>query len=392
MSTLGVVGGYILIALYLAAGFYIGKRMHWWFKHVFPKMNTVIFTAVYTLMAAMALASLVPMSIRVGFVYALRLLGGYMAGILMYLLMFLLLADLVMLCLKIIRRNYNLSKVRFYSMGIAVILTVIVAVYGIYNATQLTIVNYEVELMRDLDGEMNIVFISDLHLGEVRSENGLERMVEYINSLDPDIVCIIGDIFNDDFYAIRDPYRASALLRGIDARFGVFACLGNHDTGETLGSMLNFLAESNVHLLKDEHVIIDNRLVLIGRLDRLPPWLNADGFGGMHRSDFAGIMDAVHADLQQQGLSADLPVVVIDHNPENINEYGSDVDLALFGHTHGGSLFPITLVTRMIFVTDSVHFQRDNYSPHIIVTQGVHVWSIPMRVGTHNEVARVIVR
>ncbi|MCL2528423.1 MAG: metallophosphoesterase [Defluviitaleaceae bacterium] len=256
---------------------------------------------------------------------------------------------------------------------------------------QIRTVTYEVEFQRSLEGEMTIVLISDLHLGEVASERRLGRIVAQINGLNPDIVAIAGDIFNDDFHALRDPEGAAALLRGINAPLGVFACLGNHDTGPTIGLMKEFLVESNIQLLNDEHAIVDNRLVVIGRLDALPPW-TGDGFGDMRRRDFVYVMEDVKADLAYQGLPLDLPVVVIDHNPANIGEYGSNVDLALFGHTHSGALFPISLVTRAMFVIDRGHFRQDSQSPHIIVTQGVHVWSIPLRVGTRNEIVVVNVK
>ena len=41
---------------------------------------------------------------------------------------------------------------------------------------------------------------------------------------------------------------------------------------------------------------------------------------------------------------------------------------------------------------DRGHYQKDAESPHIIVTQGVHTWMMPMRVGTNNEIVSVIVK
>ena len=394
MNAFGIVGGLFLAAFYVVAAFYTGKRLYNWFAYIFRKMNAKAFAVVYIILVALAMAALVPMTFPIASSsYALRLVGGYLTGILMYVFMFLALADIIIIGVKAVKlvSGESLQKVRFYAGTAAIFVAIIVVIYGVYNATQFTIVTYEVQLQRDLDGEMNIVFISDLHLGEVRSERGLQRIVEYINSLNPDIVCLVGDIFNDDFYAIRDPERASRLIGSINANFGVFACLGNHDTGRTLGSMKNFLEESGVQLLIDEHVIIDDRLVLIGRLDALPPWMADDGFGGLKRGDFSYIMATAQADLVQRGLSTNLPVVVIDHNPTHINEYGSDVDLALFGHTHSGGLFPVNIFIRALFVVSHGHYQRDSQSPHIIVTQGVHGWSIPMRVGTNNEIVRVLV-
>jgi len=393
MSALGFAGGIIFIIFYLAAALYMGKRLYGWLRFIFPKLKLWVFLIVFIILVVVAFWALMPLAYPIIFIYGIRMAGGYLSGFFMYLFMFFIFGDLVVVIaqgVKLIKAD-ALQKARFYAGTAAVLIAIAVSGYGAYNATHIIITNYEVQLQRDPGGDLNIVLVSDLHLGEVFSERRLEQMVTYINSLNPDIVCIAGDIFNDDFYAIRNPERAAELLRSIETNFGVFACLGNHDTGPTLGSMINFLEESNVHLLIDEHVIIDNRMVLIGRLDEIPPWIRGDGFGGMQRKDFSYIMDAVRADLEYQGLT-NLPIVVIDHNPTHINEYGSEVDLALFGHTHGGALFPINLVVRAMNVTHRGHFQRDSESPHIIVTLGVHAWSIPMRVGTNNEIARIIVR
>jgi len=417
MNTFGIVGYLFLAFIHICNATYISTRLHKWLSFIFPRINVKIFIGVMVVITAVTLYSLMPMSLPMSYIYHLRMVGGYLTGILLYVLLLLLLVDIIFFVMrkvmyipdKTLGKNRlpikipskktskshssdGLHKIQFYARTLAIFFAVTIAGYGIYNATQIRITTFEIELQRDLEGEITIALISDMHLGEVHSERRLDRIVAYINSLNPDIVCIAGDIFNDDFYAIRDPQRAAAILRGIDATFGVFACLGNHDSGETVGSMINFLEESNIQLLNDQHVIIDDRLVLIGRLNAPLPRLPDGGFGGMLRRDFSYIMREVHTDLAYQGLPANLPVIVMDHNPTHINEYGNDVDLALFGHTHAGGHFPFTLGTRFMYVADRGHFRRDMYSPHIIVTQGVHMWSTPIRVGTHNEIAKILVR
>ena len=84
-----------------------------------------------------------------------------------------------------------------------------------------------------------------------------------------------------------------------------------------------------------------------------------------------------------------LPVVVIYHNPENIDEYGSEVDLILAGHTHKGQIFPGSLFTRAIYDVDYGHYQKDGNSPHVVVTSGVGTWGMPMRVGTNCEIVSI---
>jgi len=85
-----------------------------------------------------------------------------------------------------------------------------------------------------------------------------------------------------------------------------------------------------------------------------------------------------------------MPLVVIDHTPSNIEQYGSEIDLVLAGHTHRGQIFPFNLMTKAIFTVDYGHYQKDTDSPHFIVTSGVGTWGMPMRVGTNNEIVSIL--
>lgn len=85
-----------------------------------------------------------------------------------------------------------------------------------------------------------------------------------------------------------------------------------------------------------------------------------------------------------------IPIVVMDHNPSNIEQYGSEVDLLLSGHTHKGHMFPANLITNAIFVVDYGHYQKDADSPNFIVTSGAGTWWMPMRVGSHSEIVSIL--
>jgi predicted MPP superfamily phosphohydrolase len=206
--------------------------------------------------------------------------------------------------------------------------------------------------------------------------------VRGVNDLKPDIVCIAGDIFNDDYGAIRNPDRAITLLKSIEATYGVYACLGNHDAGKTLGEMMSFLEQSDIKLLNDEYVIINEQLVLFGRLDPSP----IGGFGELKRKDTAEILEAAAS------LDENLLVVVMEHNPATVKEYGGEVDLILAAHTHRGQIFPGSLITRAMFSVDYGYSQGGADSPGVIVTQGVNTWGAPMRVGTNNEIVSILLK
>ena len=214
-----------------------------------------------------------------------------------------------------------------------------------------------------------MVMISDIHLGTVGCEGRLESIVKEINSQKPDVVCIAGDLFDSSMDLLSDPEKAIENLKKIESTYGVYACFGNHDAGDTFTQMSDFLEKANINILNDQYTVIDERLILAGRLDK-------SAIGGR--------------DIKRKALSKiegdnDLPVVVMDHNPANYSDYSSDVDLILSGHTHKGQIFPVNLVTDILYEVDYGYYRKDSKSPQIIVTSGIGYWGMPMRVGTDSE-------
>ncbi|RUS50874.1 serine/threonine protein phosphatase, partial [Kurthia sp. 3B1D] len=195
----------------------------------------------------------------------------------------------------------------------------------------------------------------------------------------PDFILIPGDFFNDDFTAIQDPKRVSDLFKQLKATYGVYGTLGNHDGGKTFSQMVQLLEESNITLLNDEYVVIDDKLALVGRVDPSP----IGGFNGLKRQDVSHLL---------KEIDSSMPTIVLDHTPSNLEQYSNDVDLILSGHTHRGQIFPGSLITNLVFEVDYGHFQKNADSPQIIVTSGVGTWGMPMRVGTNNEIVEIYIK
>lgn len=375
MSRAGILFGVTLILfVYGGANYYIGKKLFNWLKLLFPDLNGPIFALLYTFFVLSLIAMILPLpsSLKSG----INWIGSYWMGIFVYLLLFYLLTDCIILlgsALKII--PHPIPQSIHYASGLTVILLTIGFVsYGIYNAHQIQHVSYKIQTNKVAD--LKIVLVSDLHLGAVNSEKRLAKIVDQINKLEPDLVAIAGDIFNDDYHAIQDPEKAMQTLKKIQSKYGVYSCLGNHDGGKTFDQMIHFLKQSNIQLLNDEYVIIDQKLVLFGRVDPSP----IGGFGKLHRKDIAD---------QLASLYTNLPIVVMDHNPGNLNQYGKKIDLVLSGHTHKGQIFPFNFITNAVFDVDYGYYKKNDTSPHVIVTSGVGTWGMPMRVGTNSEIVSI---
>lgn len=369
----------IALIIILSINYYLARRSFQCISYSFPKIPsaaTLIIFAILTFLLCFGFVrSMLPVSEKVK--YLLAVVSSYYMGFFLYFFMYTLLTDMVILVLRLCKIiTPTMTSLRFISGIIVICLTLATTGYGIYNATQLKVVKYDVTADKPLEHDWNIVMISDLHLGSVTSEKKLDKIVNEINSLNPDIICIAGDFFDSDFYAIQNPEKATDTLRQLQSKYGTYVCLGNHDAGNSFPQMAEFLEQSNIHALNDSYTLLQNKLILAGRLDSSP----IGGYGGTHRKS----TDEFMADIDTS-----LPVVVLDHNPMNISEYTGEVDLILCGHTHKGQIFPGSIITNAMYEVDYGYYRRNNDSPQVIVSSGVGFWGMPMRVGTDCEIVQI---
>ncbi len=376
-----VIGIFLVFAVFGSANYYIARRIWQCIYVAFPKLNKRFFTGIVVLLMLLSVLgfvkSFLPLPDAVKSIVGA--IGMYWLGIFVFFLVFFLFADIVLLLGKFVRiiPSPLPEKTRLYSGLVVVLVVGFLTGYGIYNAKQIKTVFYDIALAENrLVGEMNVVLISDLHLGALGSESKLINAVEKINGLKPDIVCIAGDIFDNDFSAVKNPERAAGALKSIETKYGVFACLGNHDAGTTVEKMLSFLEQSNVNILLEDYAVIDDRMILLGRADGDP----IGGFSEVERK---------RADYVLKDIDKNLPVLVMDHNPSNIDEYDSGVDLIVSGHTHKGQIFPGNLITNMMYAVDHGYYRERDDSPQVVVTSGLGTWGMPMRVGTSSEIVSI---
>jgi predicted MPP superfamily phosphohydrolase len=174
---------------------------------------------------------------------------------------------------------------------------------------------------------LRIVQATDLHIGNRMEGARLDRMVERINALDPDVVVLTGDLFDFDPSVVADGARSLGRLR---ARHGVYAILGNHDirTGaETVARGLADFAPS-LRLLRDEIVRLPlpEPLYLAGVEDPGNDW-SARG------------VELPALDRLAAARPADGPTLLLVHRPELFAQAARlGFPVVIAGHTHGGQL------------------------------------------------------
>lgn len=366
----------VLLVILSGINFYIAHRLARGLKLLLPWLGTGLVFAILTALILLTLLGFTRSMLPLG-AELKKLLGIFFAwwlGAFVYLALYTLCTEPLWLAGKLIKGIAADRVALIRSLGI-VILTAVTVIWGGIHARQIRRLTYEIPLStcsRELE-EMNIVLISDLHLGAVGSEGRLETIVEEINALEPDILCIAGDFFDSDYAAISDPDRAMQTLRKLKAAHGIYACLGNHDAGATYPQMAAFLESCGIRTLNDAYTVIGDSLILAGRLDASP----IGGFGGLVRSEDFRIPN-----------EENLPVIVLDHNPARADQYGEEIDLVLSGHTHKGQIFPGSLITGGMYTVDHGHYRPES-GPQVVVTSGVGYWGMPIRIGTDCEIVTI---
>jgi len=376
---MAIIGGLVLLSVFGGASYYVAFRL-------FCALRTVKSTLRFRWFCIGGILS--GLLLTLGFARSflplpdlakdgLKWLNAYWMGIFIYVFIFILLTDLVLLVTFLVKRwTHRTPPQRFrpWVMAVAMVLAAITCGYGFWNGMHISHTTYTVSLSPALQqNPIHMVLISDLHLGAVGSEARLTKAVDEINRLSPDLICIAGDLFDNDFDAISNPAQVTRNLQSLKAPLGVYACLGNHDSGDTTRQMEQLLSDSGVQVLQDQYTIIDGRLVLAGRRDSSP-------IGGHHCGKRTEL---------PPNPAPELPLIVMDHNPAHIDQYGVETDIILCGHTHEGQLFPANIITQAIYAVDYGYYRKDAQSPQVIVTSGLGTWGMPMRVGTKGEIVSI---
>ena len=208
----------------------------------------------------------------------LKITGNYFLGIFLYTLVIILLADFGRILLKyVFHASWIHSRTAFTVAGaICALLILLLSACGIFHAKYIKTTSYDVIINKTIPERtsMKVVLLADTHFGYNAGVLHARELVRKINKQKPDLVCIAGDIFDNEYDAIRNPEKLEKTLRGIKSTYGVYACWGNHDLNEEILAgftfkhkdgdlsdikdprMKKFLEDSNIHILEDESVLI----------------------------------------------------------------------------------------------------------------------------------------
>ncbi len=217
------------------------------------------------------------------------------------------------------------------------------------------------------------VLATDIHLGTIISNSRLERLVNEINNLDPDIVLFAGDIVDEDITPVIENNMGD-ILRKIRSRYGVYAVTGNHEYIGGVEAAIQYMNDHDITVIQDQAVKINENIYLVGRKDR-----TANRFSGDERKPLQAIM---------QNVPGNLPVILMDHQPFKLQEAMTNgVDLQLSGHTHHGQMWPFNYITSAIYELSTGYLKKD--ATHYYVSSGYGTWGPPVRTGNRPEIVDI---
>ena len=211
-----------------------------------------------------------------------------------------------------------------------------------------------------------MLLISDIHAGPFISPRALREVLKRLQSLEPDVIVIAGDLTTaqlSDYTSNREAFRR------LHAPLGVYAVLGNHDHyTEDPRELAQMVEDDGIRMLHNESV----------RLRR-------DGA----ELSLAGVDDLLmgRPDLNSALRDTCGPVVLVSHNPDLFFQAAQrDVGLMLSGHTHAGQIrvpgLPV-LVRQSRYRLDSGRYRFG--ATELVVSRGVGAVGLPLRAACSPE-------
>lgn len=240
------------------------------------------------------------------------------------------------------------------------VFVMVISLYAIANAVSANVKNVQIPVA-NLEKEMKIVQISDVHLGTVHKKAYLQEIVDRINKENPKMVLITGDLFDGGGDVTLDMLSP---LRNLNAR--VFFATGNHEQYEGLDEVFSLLNKTNVTILRNS--VVDYMGIQIIGIDN-------------PTQEFVKTNTA----LQTIKFNKSKPSILMFHPPTGFEDASAaGISLQLSGHTHAGQIFPFNLIGRAFYkYFTGVYKLNDTY---LYVSPGTGTWGPPMRLGSKSEI------
>ncbi|QKW23742.1 metallophosphoesterase [Kitasatospora sp. NA04385] len=240
--------------------------------------------------------------------------------------------------------------------------------YGVLRGPRLKHVTVPLAKLPRAAHGYRIAVVSDIHLGPILGRAHTRRIVDTINSVQPDLVTVVGDLVDGTVPELGPAARPLADLR---ARDGAYFVTGNHEYFSGAAPWVEFVRELGVHPLENARVEL--------------PWFDLAGV-----NDIAGTAQGQGPDYDRALGDRDRAraAVLMAHQPVTVHDsVRHGVDLQLSGHTHGGQLWPGNYLAEL--ANPTVAGLERYGDTQLYVTRGAGAWGPPVRVGAPSDITVV---
>lgn len=369
----------IVFTVFTLLGIYVYTRLEQTFPSVFTSSKWALGIFVFLLFSFFIGKIWEHASINIINETMIRI-GSVAAGFFLYALLLMLFFDLIRLLDSIfpffpdfINNNYGQTKFIIGISGFLIISALMIK--GFYNTINPQIKKMELKIDKPNSNlkELNIVAVSDIHLGTMVNKKKTKRLVQKINELKPDIVLFGGDIIDDNIEVVKH-HKLMEELAHIESKYGVYSCLGNHEYISGGHKQLEYYEQNGVYMLKDTFELIDNNFYVVGRDD-----IQGKQINGTERKPLGKLLSEI--DFSKI-------VLYLDHQPYKLEEVAQyDVDFQFSGHTHNGQFWPLNYITGLIFEKDWGYLKKRN--THFYISSGYGTAVVPIRVGNDSEIVNI---
>lgn len=226
-------------------------------------------------------------------------------------------------------------------------------------------------ISNDFDG-IKIIHFSDIHYKRIITKDRIDKIINEINLINPDIVIFTGDLIDQDSNIEEDDitYLKEALSK-INAKYGKYSVIGNHDYSIDIEVLRSIYKESNFNLLENSYDIIygknNNKLYI----------------GGISTGAFS---DTV---LNKMNYNEECYKIIILHEPDYTDEIISlNPNLILGGHSHNGQV-NISYLKKYFVPTGSKKYYDEHYlvnNINLYISSGIGVSRYNFRLFNHPSI------
>lgn len=393
------------IAVLLLVEFYFINRVNFVVKHFYPKFYIKKFLLVRKIF--LIWMNLYPLVLIIIFTY-FAVSGSYLTApeswIIDYLfvypfwLSFILMIqcclffvplDLINLSSYPFLKKHKISFNRIHSIllflviGFFLLYIPIRVIYD-YNSVSVRIINYEKQNLSASLEDFKIAFISDVQADHFTDEGRLKCFVNTVNSLNPDLILIAGDLIT------TGPDYIDISARGVgrlNSKFGVYSCIGDHDNWAYRNDYTKSIKEVATALKINNVEMIDNdtRKLSINNSEIEIVFITNTYVETISKNLLDSLSSISFGDFK----------IFLTHQPQpNLIDAAqkNNFNLFLAGHTHGGQItfvFPCIQLTPTMFETKYIRGDFWFGEMLMVVTRGLGMSLAPVRYNSTPEVTLI---